>query len=140
VRVVAARRTFWEKGMLLHEENHRPADKSRKKRLARHYYDLWCLMTKGIADQAVADAGLFERVRDHREIFFRHSWMDYSTIRRGTFRLVPPADQRKAWAADYRAMSTEMFFGPVPDFDEVMQVVSDFERWFSTSSSSSSSP
>ncbi|AUB80618.1 nucleotidyl transferase AbiEii/AbiGii toxin family protein [Candidatus Thiodictyon syntrophicum] len=55
VRTVAARRTFWEKAMLLHEETYRPADKTRGQRLSRHYYDLWCLIRKGIADKAVAD-------------------------------------------------------------------------------------
>ena len=42
VRVLAAERTFWEKACLLHEETFRPADKPRKPRMARHYYDLWC--------------------------------------------------------------------------------------------------
>lgn len=39
IRTVAARRTFWEKAMLLHEERYRPAEKKRKARMARHYYD-----------------------------------------------------------------------------------------------------
>jgi hypothetical protein len=130
VRAIAARRTFWEKAMLLHEENYRPAGKPRKARLARHHYDLWCLITKGIADQAVADKGLFERVLAHREIFFRWSWMDYTTMRRGSLNLVPPDDQIKNWAADYKAMGTEMFFGEVPSFEAVVKVIGDFERRF----------
>ena len=40
VRAVKPRRTFWEEVMSLHEEAYRPADKPRKTRLARHYYDL----------------------------------------------------------------------------------------------------
>lgn len=49
VRTIAARRTFWEKAMLLNEETFRPEDKlPRKPRMARHYYDLWCLVNKGI--------------------------------------------------------------------------------------------
>lgn len=130
VRVVAARRTFWEKAMLLHEETFRPAGKPRKARLARHYYDLWCLITKGIADQAVADDGLFNRVLSHREVFFRWSWMDYTKMRRGSLRLVPPEDQLKDWAADYTAMGTEMFFGEVPPFETVLKVVGNFESRF----------
>lgn len=130
VRVVAARRTFWEKAMLLHEETFRPAGKPRKARLARHYYDLWCLITKGIADHAVADEGLFDRVLSHREVFFRWSWMDYTKMRRGSLRLVPPEDQLKDWAADYTAMGNEMFFGEVPPFETVLKVVGDFERRF----------
>jgi hypothetical protein len=130
VRAVAARRTFWEKAMLLHEETFRPADKPRKDRLARHYYDLWCLITKGIADQAVADDGLFDRVLAHRVVFFRWSWVDYSTLRRGSLRLVPPEDHLKNWAADYKTMGTEMFFGEVPSFEEILRVVGEFERRF----------
>jgi len=38
--------------------------------MARHRYDLWCLITKGVAKQAVDDRGLFERVASHREAFF----------------------------------------------------------------------
>jgi hypothetical protein len=41
VHALLPERTFWEKAMLLHEESYRPADKMRKSRLARHYYDLW---------------------------------------------------------------------------------------------------
>ncbi|PCI31285.1 MAG: hypothetical protein COB53_13500 [Elusimicrobia bacterium] len=55
VRTIAARRTFWEKAMLLHEAYHRPSVKSLKPGLSRHYYDLWCLIEKGIAEEAVAD-------------------------------------------------------------------------------------
>ena len=130
VRTVLARRTFWEKAMLLHEETFRPAGKKRKARLSRHYYDLWSLITKGVATQAVADAELFDRVARHRKIFFRISWVDYTTLHRGSLRLVPPDDAAIEWRQDYKAMSTEMFFGEVPDFEEIMRVVGDFERNF----------
>jgi hypothetical protein len=83
VRALAPERTFWEKAMLLHEETYRPAGKVHRARLARHYYDLWCLITKGVAARAVASPGLFERVAAHREVFFNWSWMDYSTLRPG---------------------------------------------------------
>jgi hypothetical protein len=62
VRTIAARRTFWEKAMLLHEEYHRPPGKTLKPGLSRHYYDLWCMIQKGTAAEAVADPGLFERI------------------------------------------------------------------------------
>jgi hypothetical protein len=133
VRAVAPRRTFWEKAMLVHEENFRPADKPRKMRLARHYYDLWCLINKGVAAQAMADPGLFQRVAAHREIFFRWSWMDYSTLRPGSLRLIPSDDQLAAWRQDYQIMRGEMFFGDVPKFDEILRVVGDFEKRFNQS-------
>lgn len=133
VRAVAPRRTFWEKAMLLHEETFRPADKPRKVRLARHYYDLWCLINKGVAAQAIADPGLFKRVAAHREIFFRWSWVDYTTLRPGSLRLVPPADQLAPWRQDYQTMRSEMFFGDVPKFDEILRVVGEFEKRFNQS-------
>ena len=134
VRTVAPRRTFWEKAMLLHEETFRPADKPRKVRLARHYYDLWCLINKGVAAQALADPGLFKRVAAHREIFFRWSWVDYTTLHPGSLRLVPPDDQLALWRQDYQTMRGEMFFGNVPKFDEILCVVGDFEKHFNQSS------
>ena len=143
IKTAAARRTFWDKAMLLHEETYRPPDKPRKRPLARHYYDVWCLIQKGVAAQAVADAGLFERVAAHRQQFFAWTWMDYETLRPGALRLLPLPVQLPSWRSDYREMKKEMFFGDVPDFDEVLRVVGDFERRFNhagTSSSPSSSP
>ena len=130
VRVLAAERTFWEKACLLHEETFRPHDKPRKLRMARHYYDLWCLLTAGVGERALADNPLFRRVAEHREIFFRYAWVDYSTHKPGAFRLVPPADHLPAWKSDYEAMLGPMFFGEVPDFDEIMEAVSEFEKTF----------
>ena len=130
VRAVAARRTFWEKAMLLHEESYRPAGKGRSARLSRHYYDLWCLISRGIAEQALADAGLFERIATHRAVFFRYNWMDYATLRPGVLRLLPLEEQRAAWAQDYAAMRETMIFGEAPDFDEILRVVGEFEKVF----------
>lgn len=130
VQVLAVERTFWEKACLLHEETFRPADKPRKLRMARHYYDLWCLLRAGVGARALADMALFGRVAEHREVFFRYSWVDYSTHRPGAFRLVPPADQLARWRADYQAMLGPMFFGDVPDFDGILRAVGEFERTF----------
>lgn len=130
LKVVAARRTFWDKAMLLHEESCRPAAKPRKRPLARHYYDLWCLIQKGVTDQAVADEGLFDRVAAHRQAFFDYGWMDYTTMRPGSLCLIPPPDQLASWRSDYGKMRQEMFFGDVPDFDEILRVVGEFERTF----------
>ncbi len=130
VRVLAAERTFWEKACLLHEETFRPPDKPRKLRMARHYYDLWCLLSAGVGERALSDMNLFARVAEHREIFFRHSWVDYTTHKPGTFRLVPPADQLAAWESDFAAMRGPMFFGTVPEFPEILTTVQKFEQRF----------
>ena len=139
IRVLAPERTFWEKACLLHEETFRPTDKPRQIRMARHYYDLWCLITAGVATRSLADMALFERVAEHREIFFRHSWVDYTTHKPGTFRLVPPEDHLANWRSDYQAMQGPMFFGDTPSFDDLMTAAADFERRFNDQGSSASS-
>ena len=130
VHALLPERTFWEKAMLLHEETYRPAGKTRKVRLARHYYDLWCLIQKGVADRASQDLGIFKRIATHREIYFNWSWMDYATLHKGTLRIVPLDDQMAKWQRDYAAMREEMFFGEVPTFDVIMRAVGDFEKSF----------
>lgn len=121
------RRTYvLEKACLLHEETFRPADKPRKIRMARHYYDLWCLLRAGVGERALADPALFQRVAEHREIFFRHSWVDYTTHKPGTFRLEPPSIHLANWRDDYREMLGPMFFGDVPTFDEMIAAAADF--------------
>lgn len=130
IRAVAPTRTFWEKCILLHEESFRPQDKPRKARLARHYYDIWSLISNGIADKAMADRGLFQRVKEHNEVFFRQNWVDYESLRAGSLRLLPPAYQIASWLVDYEAMRGEMFYDNPPDFDEILSVVGDFEKKF----------
>ncbi|MDP6631799.1 MAG: nucleotidyl transferase AbiEii/AbiGii toxin family protein [Kiritimatiellia bacterium] len=130
VRAVAPRRTFWEKSMLLHEESFRPPEKTRRARLARHYYDLWCLIKKGVSEDALADMGLFARIASHREVYFRWSWVDYSTLCPGSLRLVPESKQIEDWRRDYDSMKETMFFGEAPPFDEIIRVVGDFEHRF----------
>lgn len=130
VQAVAPERTFWEKAMLLHEETFRPVEKIRKPHLARHYYDLWCLIRKGIAERAMHSPDLFSGVAEHRVVFFNQNWVDYSFLKPGSLRLLPREDQIAEWRQDYNAMRREMFFGEVPDFDEILQVVSSFESEF----------
>jgi hypothetical protein len=38
------------------------------------------------------------------------------------------------WRQDYQAMRSEMFFGDVPKFDEILRVVGEFEKRFNQSS------
>lgn len=133
VRTVAPQRTFWEKAMLLHEEGFRAATEGPKARLARHYYDLWCLIRAGVAADAAADRDLFRRVAAHRGVFFRRNKQAHESLRPGSLKLLPKPELRTAWKTDYDAMRDTMFFREPPRFDEIMQVVGDFEREFNAS-------
>ena len=128
LRTLSARRTFLEKAMLLHEETYRPAEKRRGLFLSRHYYDLWCMIRQGVAEQAIASEGLFERIAVHREVFFRYNWLDYKTLCRGSLRLMPAREQLPEWQRDYDAMRESMFFGATPEFLEVLTRVEEFQN------------
>ncbi len=131
VNAVMPTRTFWEKAMLLHEETFRPEDKKRRRQhMARHYYDLYRLINAGIADEAAADQELFLRIAAHREIFFRYTWVDYSTMVPGKLRLLPTDTQMPDWQSDYTTMQREMFYGAVPGFDAVIEVIREFQDRF----------
>jgi len=132
VRVLAAERTFWEKVCLLHEETFRPTDKPRPLRIARHYYDLWCLLRAGVGKRALVDFTLFAHVVEHRKVFFRYTWVDYETHRPGSLRLLPASEDMRAWKADYEAMRGAMFFGEAPPFAEILKVVAEFEKTFNS--------
>jgi hypothetical protein len=56
--------------------------------------------------------------------------MDYDTLKPGSLCLLPREDQIATWRQDYNAMRGEMFFGDVPDFDEILKIVGYFEKEF----------
>lgn len=119
MRAVAAERTFWEKVALLHEEAFRKTGP--RARLARHYYDIWCLEKKGVADRALASPELFARVAEHRRSYFRLGGRAQSDLRTGSVRLVPIEERMRAWQADYDATREAMFFGETPTFADLME-------------------
>jgi len=56
--------------------------------------------------------------------------MDYNTLKRRSLRLIPPQDEIAKWKQDYSAMRGVMFFGEEPDFEEILEVVRNFEKVF----------
>jgi predicted nucleotidyltransferase component of viral defense system len=130
VHALAPERTFWEKAMLLHEETYRPADKTRRPRMARHYYDLFRLIEQGVGAAAVQAEHLFKQVAAHRQVFFAQTWVDYATLRPGALRLLPLPEQEAGWRQDYVAMQGEMFSVAPPAFDILLAKIKCFEEAF----------
>lgn len=126
VEVLAAERTFWEKATLLHAECHRPPDKPLPARYARHYHDLARLATSPVADRALADTKLRERVVRHKSIYFRSASASYHLAVPGSFRLVPDSSRFGELHRDHEAMS-QMFFQPPPPMDAVLETLRTLE-------------
>lgn len=123
---------------LLHEETYRTGGNPPAARLARHYYDLWCLIRAGVADAALAEPELFNRVAAHRAVFFRRTREAQDALRQGSLRLLPAAERQQDWKRDYEAMRETMFFGDPPQFDKILEIVGEFERRFNALAAKSS--
>jgi nucleotidyltransferase AbiEii toxin of type IV toxin-antitoxin system len=128
VQVLDAERTFLEKAMLLHEESSRPEGKTFKGRMARHYYDLYCMIQAGVGDRAIADKQLFKRVVKQRKFYFNVSWVEYDLMRPGSINLMVAESNPQYWKNDYEIMKEAFFFGDAPDFDNMMKVIKEFQQ------------
>ncbi len=126
VRSLAAERTFWEKATLLHAEAHRDPAKAMPARYARHYHDLARMAMAPVAERALADAALRERVVAHKSIYFRSGWARYDLAVPATFRLLPPQERLSELLADHKKMAP-MFFSQPASMESVLATLGQLE-------------
>lgn len=131
VKVLAAERTFWEKVTILHMLYYLPSGKRFPERQSRHYYDLVKLYEKEPGKKAVADFSLLKSVTEHKSVFFASAAARYDLAVPGSLKLAPSPSRRKELEDDYGKMS-EMIFGAVPPFEELMAVLDDIEQRINT--------
>lgn len=128
-RTLHAERTLIEKALLLHEVLVQRPDGPRR-RLSRHYFDLYFLHRAGVTDLAKAQINLYSAVVEHRSIYYRYPGVDYAALLRDGFNIIPQGAAREAWKQDYDGMSRDMFYGAVPAFDEIMSTTEQFQAAF----------
>jgi hypothetical protein len=131
-RTLNGERTFWEKVTILHAEYHRSPNSQMKKRLSRHYYDVYCLAQGEIGRLALQKMELLQNVVEHNMLFFRRPWAHYQTAVAGTLHLVPPDDRYEELQRDYSAMR-EMFFSEPPPFEQILEMLRSLEESINTS-------
>jgi predicted nucleotidyltransferase component of viral defense system len=128
LKVLAAERTFWEKATILHEQANRTEEKGSAERISRHYYDLYKLRQEtSIANEAVNDLELLARVVEHKSIFFKQPSAHYDECLKGNMQLIPSDNRKSVLAQDYEKMR-DMFFGDIPDFDDILKSLEDLEK------------
>lgn len=126
VRAIKVERTFWEKITILHHEAHRPEDSKQPTGYSRHYYDTCVMARTTVKDRAIADLDLLESVVAFKDKFYHRGWARYDLAKPGTMRLAPPPHVRNPLESDYAAMEF-MFFGPRPEFADMMAQIADLE-------------
>ena len=130
VTLIAARRTFWEKALILHgvfcgfrDEGRLPTDANP---ISRHYYDLAMMFGTKEGAAAVADLDLLADVREHKQLAFRRPWEKLAEATPGSVRLVPQGEVQELLAADFERMSG-MMFGEPPTFEWVIDRLAETE-------------
>ena len=123
-------KTFLEKAFLLHELFSIPGHGMKAERKSRHLYDLYVMMNKDFAKDAVKDDVLWESIRHHREIYTSVMEMDYTPDVRRRLQLVPREDILDVWKVDYEAMKESMIYGKKPSFEKLLIAISELQDRF----------
>lgn len=126
VPTILVARTFWEKLTILHAEAHRPSNKALPSRYARHYYDVYKLLTTGLSQQALDQVSLLKDVVTFKQRFYPSGWANYEHATLAGLLLQPSGDHIAALRADYQQMQ-EMLFGEKPSFEDIIEALIDLE-------------
>lgn len=126
VKAIVAKRTFWEKATILHQEANRDISKPLPLRYSRHYYDLAMMAQSVIKDEALHDRRLLENVVAFKMQFYPSPWAKFDEAKSGTLKLIPPQYRLEALKKDYEAMQ-HMIFEKQCSFDEIMMILQTLE-------------
>jgi len=75
----------------------------------KDFWVTWTLITNDIAAAAGKDLDLFQRIAEHRQVYFNWSWMAYETLQPGHLQITPPDHYLSDWRTDYNESSPKCF-------------------------------
>jgi hypothetical protein len=126
VNAILAKRTFWEKATILHQEANRSEDKKLPIRYSRHYYDLAMMAKSSVKDEALSDIDLLKQVVDFKLKFYPATWAKFEDAKPGTIKLTPSDIHIKDLEKDYKAMEN-MIFDKKLTFEEILETLKNLE-------------
>ncbi len=126
VNAIVAKRTFWEKATILHQEANRPNDKLMPLRCSRHYYDLAIMAKSEVVDSALGDIELLAKVVEFKNKFYPSSWANFDTAKPGSIKLAPNQSRIGELEKDYKAMEN-MVFDKKLSFEEIVNILQKLE-------------
>lgn len=126
IRMVEAKRTFWEKATILHREGNR-INGPIPERYSRHYYDLYLLAKSNVKEEAFSDLQLLNKVIEFKMRFYRSNWAKYREATEGKLKLLPQAKHQAELAKDYEKMQN-MIFGEKVSFEKILLGLSSVEE------------
>lgn len=126
VLTTQAKRTFWEKIVILHKEANRTNGKT-PHRYSRHYYDVYKMIKSNIKDEALNDFELLKDVVDFNIMFYPTNWANFEDAKQGTIKLIPSEETLVKLSKDYNDMQS-MLYGDKPTFSEIIDKIKEFEN------------
>ena len=126
VNAIVAKRTFWEKATILHQEANRDESKSLPLRYSRHYYDLASMARSEVKYEALNDFALLAQVVDFKNKFYPATWAKFDDAKKGTIKLVPPIYRLATLKNDYKEMQ-DMIFNKKLSFEEIIDTLQALE-------------
>ncbi len=126
VNAIVAKRTFWEKATILHQEAHRVKEKALLSRYSRHYYDMAIMAKADVKNEALFDLELLQQVIDFKNKFYPATWAEFDKAKPNTLKLVPPGFRIAELKKDYKAME-HMIFDKYLTFEEILKTLQALE-------------
>ena len=117
-----------EKMFLLHELFSVEGHGMKAERKSRHLYDLYKMMDKPFAEEALRDDALWESIRHHRQVYTSVSGIDYTPDIRERMVLVPRTDIMESWKRDYENMCDAMIYGEKPTWERLMDAMEQLQK------------
>ncbi len=129
VKVLDVKKNFIEKLLILHSVCLCPIERQLKNHYSRHYYDVFCLIKSGIAEESLKYPEIFQSVKKNKIYFWNQSWEPYKDINSfSDIKIVPTQSSRlKELEFDYEKMK-EMFFDKYPNFLDIINELKKFEK------------
>jgi len=126
VNAIVAKRTFWEKATILHQESNRVQEKVLPPRYSRHYYDLAIMAQSFVKDEALTDLDLLAQVVEFKKKFYPAAWAKFDDAKPGSLKLLPPEFRVSELAKDYKAMGHMIFYKQL-SFEEIIETLKSLE-------------
>lgn len=128
IRTVVPTRTFLGKAFLLCEEFQK--EKPRHIRMSRHLYDLERLMDTRFGKQALENKDLYERIVEHRSIYYALRYVDYSKLLPNAIDFIPKDELISDWKADYAEMCDHFIYGNKLSFEQLINRIKELRERF----------
>lgn len=114
---------LWEKLTALHQFSTMERE-PKTNRLARHWYDVDCLLQKEVADPLSSEQAMRDVVEMKRQRWAEKG-VDYEAVLRGEIQLIPDAERLAGIAKDHQAAIQGGMFYEQPDaFDDIAERIS----------------